>query len=74
MNDKEQAQFDALLLENAQLRLALRDARIFVAAPQQYMSGRWHRRDGNVYGISINPQEVADADSPPRNLRPTYQR
>ena len=30
------------------------------AATQLYMSMRWHRRDGNVYGIVTQSKEVAD--------------
>ena len=45
------------------------------AAGQQYMSMRWHRRDGNVYGIVSQSKEVADnADSAPGDLRPPDQR
>ena len=38
------------------------------------MSGRWHRRDGDVYGIVRQPGEPRDADNPPGDLRSTHQR
>jgi hypothetical protein len=43
-----------------------------------YLSGRWHRRDGNVYGIvQAQPKLVLGpphADDPSGNLRPSHQR
>lgn len=47
-----------------------------VATPTDYMSGRWKRRDGDIYGIVRQPgvrltPEGADADNPPGDLRPT---
>lgn len=45
------------------------------AATQSYMSGRWFRRDGDVYGIvSQNDKQVDNADRPPRDLRSTDER
>ena len=45
------------------------------AASQSYMSMRWHRRDGDVYGIVTQSKEVADnADRPPGDLRSPDQR
>jgi len=48
------------------------------AAGQQYMSGRWHRRDGDIYGIQTQrlkaPADVKDADSTPGNIRPPDER
>jgi hypothetical protein len=40
------------------------------APPTLYLSGRWHRRDGDGYGIVPRPG-VHDADHPPRDLRPS---
>jgi hypothetical protein len=40
---------------------------------QRFMSGRWHRRDGDGYGIFPRPGEH-HADHPPGNLRPSDQR
>lgn len=44
---------------------------------QEFMSGRWHRRDGDTYGI-VAPQppikEPSSADDPPGDLRPTPER
>jgi hypothetical protein len=38
----------------------------------KFMSGRWIRRDGDVYGIvSQNDEQIKNADRPPRNIRPT---
>jgi hypothetical protein len=44
-----------------------------------YLSGRWHRRDGNVYGIvaaqpPLKLPEPDRADDPPGHLRPSDQR
>ena len=44
------------------------------AATQQYMSGRWHRRSGDVYGIVSEPQSYIDANCPPGHIRPPDQR
>jgi hypothetical protein len=46
-----------------------------IAAPfvQLYMGGRWHRRDGDGYGIFPRPGEH-HADHPPGNLRPSHKR
>ena len=43
--------------------------------PVDYMSGRWKKRDGDIYGIVRQPgvrltPEGDDADNPPGNLRP----
>lgn len=47
-------------------------------ASQTYMSGRWHRRDGNIFGIQSQrlkaPGDLKDADSSPGNIRPTDER
>ena len=56
---------------NGVLRAALRRQ---VSAAQQYMSGRWHKRDGNVYGTDVQAPGVKDAYSPPGDLRPPDQR
>jgi hypothetical protein len=67
------------------LRQALRTQ---VSAASRFMSGRWVRRDGDVYGIVSNPMEgtrsartrpsptmeTRDADSPPGDIRPPDQR
>jgi hypothetical protein len=37
------------------------------------LSGRWHRRDGDGYGIFPRPGEH-HADHPPGNIRPPHQR
>lgn len=39
-----------------------------------YMSGRWHRRDGDSYGIVQRQPKVPvpdNADDPPGDLRPS---
>lgn len=44
-----------------------------------FLSGRWRRRDGDIYG-NIPPQpstelaEPVSADNPPGNLRPSSER
>ena len=50
-----------------------------VSAPPDYMSGRWKRRDGDIYGIVRQPgvrltPEADNADHPPGDLRPSDQR
>jgi hypothetical protein len=67
-----------LTRENERLRMTLQamrnaaiSARSTTTTPQQYMSGRWIRRSGDVYGVSIQGDGVTDANSPPGNLRPT---
>lgn len=40
----------------------------------QFMSGRWRRRDGDVYGIVTQSKEVADADRPPGDIRSPNER
>jgi hypothetical protein len=43
----------------------------------RYLSGRWHRRDGDVYGIVQRQPPIPvpdDADNPPGDLRPPHQR
>lgn len=60
-----------LLRQNEQLKAALRRVSVAPRAtttPQQYMSGRWIRRSGDVYGVSIQSPGVTDANSPPGNL------
>ena len=48
------------------------------ATDQGYMSGRWRRRDGDIFGIASQavkaPGEKPDADSPPGNIRPPDER
>ena len=45
------------------------------SAQQLYMSGRWFRRDGNVYGsVARYKQRTSDADSTPGDLRTPDQR
>jgi len=45
------------------------------AADQMFMSGRWRRRDGDVFGIvAQNDEQVKNADRPPRDLRSTDER
>lgn len=51
-----------------QLREQVRSATV------QYMSGRWHRRSGDVYGIDVQAPGVKDAYGPPGDLRPPDQR
>jgi len=45
------------------------------AATDQFMSGRWRRRDGDVYGVvSQNDKQIANADRTPRDIRSTDER
>jgi len=45
------------------------------AQQMMYMSGRWHRRDGDVYGIvTQNAKQVDNADRPPGDIRSTDER
>jgi len=45
------------------------------ATEQMFMSGRWRRRDGDVYGIvSQNDKQIDHADSSPRDIRSTDER
>jgi hypothetical protein len=43
-----------------------------------YMAGRWHRRDGDVYGNVRQPgvprEDQPDANNPPGDIRPTDKR
>jgi hypothetical protein len=88
IDDKELVMYEPWLLskiefltrENEQLRIANRQwatalrPRTYTPQPQ-YMSGRWHRRDGNVYGTSVQPlNRSADANRPTGYLRPSHQR
>lgn len=46
---------------------------------QSLMSGRWHRRDGDSYGIVRQPgvnrdTDLPHADNPPGDLRPSSER
>jgi hypothetical protein len=47
--------------------------------PPQFMSGRWRKRDGDVYGVIRQPGvrltgEAVDADNPTGGVRPPDQR
>jgi hypothetical protein len=45
------------------------------ATAEQFMSGRWRRRDGDVYGVvGQNDKQIEHADSTPRDIRPTDER
>jgi len=45
------------------------------ATEQMFMSGRWRRRDGDVYGVvSQNDKQIDHADSTPRDIRSTDER
>jgi hypothetical protein len=56
--------------DNERLRLTLRNLapRATVATSPAFMSGRWHRRSGDIYGINNQSIEVVDANCPPGNL------
>ena len=47
---------------------------LVVKVVQGLMSGRWHRRDGDAYGIVRQPGVPRDADNPPGDLRLTSER
>lgn len=66
---EERARFQAQLRQQVQDATRAHGGGVI----QQFMSGRWHRRSGDVYGILTQP-EPADADRPPGNLRPTDER
>jgi hypothetical protein len=55
------------------LATLMRGPPISAAFAQRFMSGRWHRRDGDGYGIFPRPGEH-HADHSPGNLRPSDQR
>jgi hypothetical protein len=55
------------------LATLMRSAPAAATFAQRFMSGRWHRRDGDGYGIFPRPGEH-HADHPPGNLRPSDQR
>jgi len=44
------------------------------SATEQFMSGRWRRRAGDVYGNVAQSKQVKDADRPTGDLRPPDQR
>jgi len=45
------------------------------ATDAMFMSGRWRRRDGDVYGIvTQNDTQIDNANRPPRDLRSTDER
>ena len=66
MDDKSLELIERLTRENERLRVMLmtrvQPQPAATGTPAQYMSGRWHRRDGDVYGIVVQSPGVADAN------------
>jgi hypothetical protein len=67
MDDKQKALKEQLMRQVQDAAAAHRAGPV-----QRFMSGRWLRRDGNVYGVlTQNDQQAKNANSQAGNLRST---
>lgn len=65
-----------MMVENSR---RARRSELVTKVVQGLMSGRWHRRDGDSYGIVRQPgvnrdTDLPNADNPPGDLRPSSER